>query len=702
MWIKALRTKGFGILGTREFQFSKGLNLIYGPNETGKTTLFDALTKALLLNPALPRAYGGECEVLIVDQGGEKWFKRGVLKLTTKHFENLYLVRTGELQMENSRAFLKEFKAKLLNIDRLYKAREEIEKQLGDWLPSKRVKGELIRKKEELERELQILKEKRDLLKENPRDLLRLKELEKEEKALTEKLKEIEEKEKRFKKAWEKKTIRQRLEFLLTEKSKREKLEKLLEEVKKLEGFTRQRLLDLKELENQRENLLKNYHAEKEALKGHEEKLKEKERRLKEKEDLLNELFRQSENLIAQRERIEKGLKKLGFQKHLGNLLLFVSLLALGAFLFTFKPLIIPAVGFPFVLWLFLRVKFTQKEKKLREEEESLKDQRIRNDERLKNYQKEIEALQGEIRDLEREVLQKESLLKNLEKRQREREEELRNMLSMFGISSLFEFEEKVRIREELELEISLLKKEGLRPQEEIDREERELVLRLKELEDVPIEVEEGREIETQKRCLKEELEKCLREISEIKGRISERGKIMGIREEVLYMRIEELKEEFEELKRKIEDHMEVYRLFEELERRLDKELIEILQGRTKEWFSQVVGERVNKLAFKGGDLEVILDGMLLKEKQLSASTRDSLYLSARLALIEKSPYPLRTVLLDDPFVTCDPERTAKLFEVIDKFSENFQVIIATKDPFLKEEALKRGAHIIELEKANL
>ncbi len=702
MWIKALRTRGFGILGTREFRFSKGLNLIYGPNEAGKTTLFDALTKALLSKPALPRAYGGDCEVLIVDQGGEKWVKKGVLNLKPEYFENLYLVRTGELQIENSRAFLREFKAKLLNIDRLYKAREEIERQLGNWLPSKRSKGALIETKKEVEKELQTLQEKKNLLEENPRDLLRLKELEKEEKALNEKLKEIEEKEKRFKKAWEKRTLRQKLELLLSEKAKREKLEKLLEEAKQLEGFTRQKLLDLKELENQKENLLKNYQTEKETLQKRQEELKERERRLKEKEDLLDELFHQSETLIAQGERIQKDLKKLGFQKLLGNLLLFVSLFALGAFLFTFEPLIVPAIGFPFVLWLFLRTKLNRKERKLREEEEFLKDQRIRNDERLKNFQKEIEALKEEICELKKEVLEKESFLKDLEKSQREKEEELRNKLAVFGVSSLFEFEEKVKMRERLELEISLLRKEGLRSQEEIDQEERGLVLRLKELEDVPLEIEEEREIETQKKRLKDELEKCLREISEIKGRISEREKIMGIREEDLYMRIEELKEELEELKRKIEDYFEVYKLFEELERRLDKELIELLQGRVKEWFSQVVGNRVKGLRFKEGDLEVILDGMLLKEKQLSASTRDSLYLSARLALIEKSPYPLRAILLDDPFMTCDLERTTRLFCVIEKVAENFQVIIATKDPFLKEEALKRGANVIELEKCKL
>jgi len=698
MWIKALRTKGFGVLGNREFHFSKGLNLIYGPNEAGKTTLFDALTKALLSDPRLPRTYQGESEVLLVEGERERWVKRGILKLNATHFKNLYLVRTGELYIEEPKAFLQHFKAKLLDIDRLYKARQEIENQLGNRLSSKRKEGELLKRKGELERELQVLKEKIGLLENNPKDLLRLKELEKEERDLDQRLKEIEEKEKRFKKAWEKRNIRQELEHILSQKSKRENLERLLGEAKKLEVFTRERFLDLKELEAQKESLLKNYRSEEEALKRYEEELQERKSLLKEKEGLSKELSQKEESLALQEERLEKDLKKLAFQKRLGNLLLIGSLLALGVFLLTLKFWLIPGAGLSFGVWFFLRSKLHGREKRLKEEGESLKDQRIRNDERLKNLQKEMETLQREIDRLEGEFSQKRVLLKELEKSLKEKEEALRERLFMVGVSSLFEFEERLKAKEKLELEISLLKKEVPNSMEELEQKERELTLRLKELEDVPLEVVEEKEIEGQRQHLQGELKRCLSEINEIKGRLSEREKMIGMREEVLYMRLEEVKEELEELERKIEDYFELYKFFDELEKRLDRELMEILQGRVKEWFSHVVGERVKEFRFNERSMEVILDGMLLKERQLSASTRDSLYLSARLALIERSPYPLRTILLDDPFVTCDFQRSVKLLDVIERISENFQVIIATKDPFLKEEALKRNANVIELE----
>ena len=43
MIIKELSLKNFGKFSGQSFQFSEGINVVYGPNEAGKTTIFQAI-----------------------------------------------------------------------------------------------------------------------------------------------------------------------------------------------------------------------------------------------------------------------------------------------------------------------------------------------------------------------------------------------------------------------------------------------------------------------------------------------------------------------------------------------------------------------------------------------------------------------------------------------------------------------------------
>ena len=43
MIIKNLNLKNFGQFCGKQFEFSDGLNIIYGPNEAGKTTMYHAI-----------------------------------------------------------------------------------------------------------------------------------------------------------------------------------------------------------------------------------------------------------------------------------------------------------------------------------------------------------------------------------------------------------------------------------------------------------------------------------------------------------------------------------------------------------------------------------------------------------------------------------------------------------------------------------
>lgn len=54
MILRRLRVRRFKGIGNQTFTFSPGLNVIRGPNESGKTTLMEALFAGLLVNPAQP------------------------------------------------------------------------------------------------------------------------------------------------------------------------------------------------------------------------------------------------------------------------------------------------------------------------------------------------------------------------------------------------------------------------------------------------------------------------------------------------------------------------------------------------------------------------------------------------------------------------------------------------------------------------
>lgn len=71
--------------------------------------------------------------------------------------------------------------------------------------------------------------------------------------------------------------------------------------------------------------------------------------------------------------------------------------------------------------------------------------------------------------------------------------------------------------------------------------------------------------------------------------------------------------------------------------------------------------------------------------EHLSRGTRDALLFAVRLALAEKLAGSVRVLLLDDPFGALDPERIRGLLTLLDEFRKraDFQLIFFTKEPAL-------------------
>jgi len=89
-----------------------------------------------------------------------------------------------------------------------------------------------------------------------------------------------------------------------------------------------------------------------------------------------------------------------------------------------------------------------------------------------------------------------------------------------------------------------------------------------------------------------------------------------------------------------------------------------------------------------------------IEEDSLSRGTADQLYLALRVALgrlytLEGEPAPL---LLDDPFVNYDPERTRRAFEALATLSNTSQIIFFTCQPAQAALARETGANIVRLD----
>ena len=804
-----MRLDGFGMLGTRDFSFSPEVNLIFGPNEAGKTTLFDAIEKALFGRSRNRRRYEGKAQVVLEDgdehlllqdgKGKGPDFFRG---MRLDFFENIFFIRTGELAFSDQRSFLDDLKERVLDTGRLYRAKDAIKLKLGSSLKPLgegiRKEGELNKDITELERRIQELEEQREQCLQIRKEMERMEAIEGEISRLREERKKLSGRRELLLKVHRKREMRERYKALLKEMERVKEGESLKEQLKGFSGIEGEGLTKLQEMEREGEGLKEKVASLKREEERLEEELSRKERELRERKERIRERKAEEErvswrlgqlegvreevwkSLLKEKEeldRLEKGLSEVeeelkelrersealsseerDLSQRIGRLrplkwaaLLLASLgLALALWKggkvlpFSGALLIIGGGGF---LWLRDRMRhlewlreskrkgaeeLSERIKEREEKKEELRGRadelQQRRDERLKEAgagslkqyeelldqrretERELTALRVEIGQMEERAKEEEGEIKAIEEKIRNLKDEARKAMGRkewlrgeiekrlkgAGLTTVKEYEGKLIRKRELLSRLSsiesLLQRKG-----EIEEEMAEIEVQLKELERVPERLPDEGEIEEKYQEVQKRYEELQSGFDTLRGRVEEMIASLGREEGEIFNLLWRSQKELEALKREREELLLVYELLMTLEKEVEGSLMEMLEGRALEWFRFITGREPEELRLSRSDILLSSPQRSLSVNELSSGTRDPLYFAMRLAMAEKVSQGDFFLLLDDPFLTCDQERTLRLVELLFRVSSRFQILLATKDPWLRDLVLQRGATLIDL-----
>ncbi|MDL1971354.1 MAG: AAA family ATPase [Candidatus Desulfofervidaceae bacterium] len=814
MWIKRLVLKNFGVFTDHTFSFKPGLNIIYGPNEAGKSTIFDAIESAFFRRIKSKRRYKGEVKLWLVLPEGEEievkkqrpaWLKTVDLEL----FENIYFVRTGEIEFVKETQFLENLKAKLLNVSGLYEAKNRLVSALGKSLKSL---GERYTRAGELNQELEATERMLKELQTKKEEYLEIRHLEKKRQELEEERKRLEEerailvqKQKLITQTHQKRTLLERYKqcqqalqvkqdiIALEQKlaslaafteEDGTRLEKLQEEQKSLHQeaiYLEQQSNEIKnQLEDKKERLktleqekrtydleqekrllhakqyaqfnqedaqkLLNLTEKKTYLADAKEKAATKLKTYKQQLTTLTESLTQAETQLAHTQKAYKGCR---WQVGLGGSLLLISLVA--AF---WQPWTLVGAGIGIgwmILWGYKWKRLKQTLNRYQKEIEHCKLQLELEDTHLNTLEQEIEKYISEIENITQTINQmcqqvgvvdiaayqaalkeKTSIEKELQRlgqqlemldkqilafkeeikaegkryqilRAKQKtcanklkavEREIVQILNQVGVSAISIFFNQLEEKKHLQAQLKALENRlpSFDPKEEMAVLERKLA----QFKDVPDKIAGADKTETTLEEVQSRLENITNEIGTLQGIIKEKLQTLGQSEAEVLNQLYQVETAYEALKTERQEWLLVYKVLLEMERRVEKQLLHILEKQASDWFSFITQGQYDGLSFQDGHLFARKGKEICGVEALSTGTKDQLYLAARLAMAQEMAKNRFFLLLDDPFLTCDKERTMRLLAVLKEFSQRCQILLATKDEWLKEQASKE-ANVIEL-----
>ncbi len=737
--IHIVHLQSFGKFTSKEFGLSK-TSLFLGKNESGKTTLFDAIFKALCgprgstsEGKRLNSRYGDSVEVDIKADGGD------APEVSTKDFFGIHAVRSGDIKFgaeSADGAWVRNLKGRIFTAGVDLESIAEALEKLGRDDQRLSQNRELAELAEELEVKSQELEEKRA---ERQRILGGEGEVGKLKEEIEEIDKKIKEKEERLKEmegrlAAQKKSL---------ERANLERSRKLIDEylrmTKELSGlgpFSKDRSQELSGLQNAVSDCEKDLVR----LKGRCDELKKRQEAAVsgcaglEKEQI--KCKPGSEYADRLRARVvgfcdERPMVQRMSWRPITLVLAAVFLIAGIAGPFAFEQtigLVVAAAGAVLAVVLVFasrrteRVEDREAESRLVSEVRDEWNQRRGEISRLDaettrgllSFFDEIrhgfEGIERRLQEMKAGRIDSEKVLgdigremKEIESLLEEKKKGVQKWLSDLGVKSREEYIQKRGRCEELSKAVEGKKKDleddcgGLGPEEAL----REVDRKLSAFDEQGVESKDASDSEVKKldgevRSLRDNL-KAFRDAKAEKEKASGessgeiRGELKGLPEEIL--KLEEEQRRLEARIESMENDKQAARiaagLFEELSRDTDRQMDEIAEG-MKEYLRIVTGvEREARIGDLDEDELAAEDagGEVRSAGLLSGSTRDAIVLAARLALAQRVDGAEKLLILDEPFLTLDPERELKALEMVRAFQEKsgFQLIFFTKEPRVRE-----------------
>ena len=702
-----LKLNNFGKFKNKSFEISNGITLFYGENESGKTTIFDSLMilfseskRVSIFFKQMKLRYGNDIDINFEPKIPEH------LKMHPQSYNNLYAIRQSEIifEMSDSKKDSKDWESEIKK--KLFSSDIDIGKMVSEIKAeySSKAQNSILYKINILENEKieidKILNNLYDKINNSINKKDNLKEFKENiflhENILKEK---IEEREKLYsliksKKDAETKSIKLNLLKQINDFNKADEF--LSKNIIYKDDYSKEINGRTKKIEDIKMNIT--------FLKGKIEALKKSFVEEKNKTDY-----------DSVKKRIENGINKIEDLTKKNNkalkIIFFIAVVFISSFLALyfknplFLTIIIPAIPFMFI-------KENKNSKIIKDILESLPELDIKetdififkdllNKELAKieiimtnNDNEEIENYNADLEKSLKELENENNLLNQIfEKLKVKDKEEYYNIKNNYDLL-LKQNEENYK---KLMIEV---KKLGLK---NIETLEIDCIRILKELDEKGVNPNDYNEMEIKKiennlkdleseiNILKEEINKIKNNISYIEGELNNSENIHA---DIINFesKLSQIKENIINLNKR----RKALKLLEEMLFKINKKNDDIFQSLSKE--ARILYNHITEKNLS--DDGIIMSGfdkdkIMVADKQnkirnvefLSSATRDAVYIAMRLSILTKIHQAGRLILLDDPFITFDNNRTKEALSFIKEYSKNYNipVVIFTKDTFTKD-----------------
>ena len=703
-----LNLNKFGKFRNKSFEISDKLTLFYGENESGKTTIFDSLMllfsenkKTSTFAKQIKLRYGDNIDINIIPEIDAS------KKMHPQSYNNLYSIRQSEIifEMSDSKKDSKDWESEIKK--KLFASDIDVGKIISE------VKAEYSGKSQNaIPAQLKNLKYRNEEIKEELNNLYRKVNTEVSKK---DKLKELNDLLKESDNLIKEKVIEyNKMNALKEEKNKSREKNSVLNILTMINDFYKKDKFIKENI-----NLQKDHSK---TINDISKKIDECENNIAYLKGKIEPLQKSSEekrktDYESIRVRIDKAIKKIDVLREKNNKIpkiVFLSVVVLVSSLLSlyFKNpywflIILPSLPFMFI-------KDSKNDKFVNDildslpeieintdnlELSSLKDMLVKelakielilsknDEEELYNYNKELEKALINLDNYNKEL---NDFFAKLNVKNKENYYEIKthfdnvykNTEELF--SKLIIEAKKIGLKDipTLEANCNRILKElddkGINPDDFNEMEMRAIENKLKELE---------KEINS----IKENMNKVISNASYIQGEINSTDNV--------HNNIINFESEFSSNNEEIKNLNKRKKALELLENILSKinkkndDIFHSLSNEAKILYNHITGKSLsdNGITMSGFDKSKIM----VKDKQnesrnvelLSSATKDAVYIAMRLSILTKIHESGRLILLDDPFITFDNNRTKEALAFIREYTNKYNIPIAifTKDPFIRD-----------------